>query len=333
MKLEHIILTYLEEILGKTPESILLERERIHGLPYFLANSYQFFGCDLFGCRLVFAQPKNNKVEATPAEYARQVVQLQDHFKEPVALLLPRIEAYQRNRLVQMGVPFIVPNRQLFLPQLMIDLREHFPRAVSRQAKQLSPPAQLVFLYHLLAENVGEFSLRELARRTGYSATTLTKVQEELKSFGLCEIRRKGRSKFLHFGFSGKKLWKAALPILRSPVRGIKPVRDIAPRLLVMKAGLSALAEKTHLNADRVPTYAVKESTFKKAVHSGEVVAAQDRDEATAIVELWAYDPKIVSNQDVDVLSLFLSLKNDPNERVQGALKKLLDGHLESGSW
>jgi len=150
-----------------------------------------------------------------------------------------------------------------------------------------------------------------------------------LESFGLCEIRRVGRSKFLHFKLSGKKLWKAALPILRSPVRGIKPVRDIAPKLLVMKAGLSALAEKTHINSDQVPTYAIKESTFKKALMNGEVVVVQDRDEATAIVELWAYDPKFVSNQNIDVLSLFLSLKDDPDERVQGELKKL----LEDQSW
>lgn len=329
MKLEHKILKYLEEILGKAPKSVLLERERVHGLPHFLVNSYKFFDCELFGCRLVFAQPEKRKADATPAEYAQQVVRLQDHFKVPVALLLSRVEAYQRNRLVQMGVPFIVPNRQLFLPQLMVDLQEHFPRAASRQAKQLSTPAQLVFLYHLLAENVGEFSLRELARRTGYSATTLTKVQEELESFGLCEIRRVGRSKFLHFKFSGKKLWKVALPILRSPVRGIKPVRDIAPRLLVMKAGLSALAEKTHINSDQVSTYAMKESTFKKALMNGEVVVAQNKDEATAIVELWAYDPEFVNDQNIDVLSLFLSLKDDPDERVQGELKKL----LEDQSW
>ena len=331
---------YLEEILGQAAGLESLKRDYLHGLPYFLVNAYRFFDCELFGRRVVFAQP--NQKETTPAEFAQQVVRLQKHFEVPVVLLLLRIESYQRNRLVQMGVPFVVPKRQLFIPQLMIDLRDHFPRLASKVTKHISASAQLVVLYHLLVKDVGSFSLRELARRTGYSAMTLTNVQDELEGCGLCEVEKVGRSKYLRFKSKGGKLWKNALPLLRSPVRSVKPLRECSAKL--MKAGISALSEYTHINPDNMPVYAVKENVFKKILMNGEAVVVPSRDEAVVMVELWSYDPEVVDlsdsalcphggelerNQIIDKLSLFLTLKDNLDERVQGKLKEL----LESVSW
>ena len=329
---------YLEEIYGQASGLVSLKEDCLHGLPYFLVNAYQFFDCELFGRQLVFAQPIDEETGATPSEFAQQVIRLQQHFGITVVLLLRRIESYQRNRLVQMGVPFIVPKRQLFIPQLMIDLRDHFPRAISKATKYISAPAQMIVLYHLLVEDIGCFSLRELARRTGYSAMTLTKVQDELKGCSLCEVVQDGRSKYLRFKSKGEKLWKNALPLLRSPVRSVKPMRELS--IPLMKAGISALSEYTYINSDRIPVYASKESLFKKGLMNGEAVVAPSRDEAVAMVELWSYSPELLSladnlpgvhdselerNQLVDKLSLFLSLKDNPDERVQGELKTLME--------
>ena len=41
-------------------------------------------------------------------------------------------------------------------------------------------------------------------------------------------------------------------------------------------------------------------------------------------VECWCYDPKLLSDsEDVDDISLILSLKDDPDERVQSAFEDL----------
>jgi len=324
MNLDHKLFNYLETIFGQAPELTPLKRARIRGLPHFLANAFQLFECDFFGRPLIFAKPINKPSIASPTELARQGARLQDHFAIPVALILPHVEAYQRNRLVQQGVPFIVPNRQLFLPQLMIDLSERFPRVTAKKAKHLSAPAQLVIIYHLLMENVGVFSLRELAKRTSYSAMTISKVQDELSGFGLCNTESIGRSKYLRFKFDRQELWHEALPFLRSPVRAMKAVRDAAPGLLTIRAGISALSTYTNISPDRVPTYAIKDSVFKKALMNGEVVVTPDQAEASAMAELWKYDPAFVNQPDVDVLSLFLTLKDNPDERVQRELERLM---------
>ena len=45
------------------------------------------------------------------------------------------------------------------------------------------------------------------------------------------------------------------------------------------------------------------------------------------VMERWHYAPGLLSSdgQAVDQLSLYLSLQHDPDERVQGALKELLE--------
>jgi uncharacterized protein (DUF342 family) len=48
--------------------------------------------------------------------------------------------------------------------------------------------------------------------------------------------------------------------------------------------------------------------------------------EAQAQLEIWYYNPKTLSNQNVvDDLSLFLSLREDADERVQIAVNELLE--------
>ena len=76
---------------------------------------------------------------------------------------------------------------------------------------------------------------------------------------------------------------------------------------------------------------------------SGEVMVAPDLDKAISTVELWNYNPKFVNSTDtdtqagngelkrsqlVDKLSLYLSMKDDPDERVQGELKKMMESVL-----
>jgi hypothetical protein len=54
------------------------------------------------------------------------------------------------------------------------------------------------------------------------------------------------------------------------------------------------------------------------------------RDEANACIEAWTYDPRLLAADGrVDALSLYLSLRDSPDERVQQQLESL----LEAVSW
>jgi hypothetical protein len=59
-----------------------------------------------------------------PGEYEKLMETLRSQLGEPVVLVLSHLPSYARNRMVRMGIPFVVPDSQLFLPTAMIDLRE-----------------------------------------------------------------------------------------------------------------------------------------------------------------------------------------------------------------
>ena len=51
------------------------------------------------------------------------------------------------------------------------------------------------------------------------------------------------------------------------------------------------------------------------------------REDANARIETWTYAPALLADgKGVDPLSLFLSLRDDPDERVQAALAAMMEG-------
>ena len=244
----------------------------------------------------------------------------------PTVLVFPTIPAYQRNRLVQRGVPFVVPGRQLFLPMLFIDLRERFDR-IRQPEKYLSTSAQVLLLYHLLGNQVTGIALQDLARTLGYSAMTMSNVRRELEDLGFVRTRREGKSLSIIFADSPKALWMRALEKMTSPVRRTHWVRWQSPVTDCLMAGSSALATMTPLGEDRLPTYAIYTRHWKHAIKTSQVNKLPDSDDANARIEEWKYNPRVLSTTDmVDPLSLYLSLRSSPDERILAALDQVLEG-------
>jgi len=281
----------------------------------------------IFNRELVLAVAKSDEDVFTPAEYTAHAEQLQNAIRENIALVLPHMTAYQRNRLIKKGVAFIVPERQLFLPQILVDLRDYFPRRKHTSRRTLSYPAQLVVLYHLLETPIESYSLRELAKMFGYSAMTLSNVADELSGFDLCKARVSGRTRNLQFNLQGHKLWKKALPYMRTPVHSRQWVRSIPPNIPAIKAGITALSVYTPITDDYLPTYAIRKREYQKLLETGSLIGCPGPDEAKAQIETWFYAPKLLAdNNRVDRLSLYLTLRHSPDERVTKALRELMRG-------
>jgi DNA-binding MarR family transcriptional regulator len=245
-----------------------------------------------------------------------------------VALVLSGVPTHVRNRLVRLGVPFVVPDRQMFLPFLAVDLRERDPRLARATRQVLSTASQVVVLRHLLGKPAESHTLAELAAETGYSAMTMTNVGKELASYGLCEVIRDGRAHRVVFGESGRPLWERALPHLGDPVRTRRWVQRWKLRKTErIAAGISALARYTSIADDEIPTFALGQKEYRARVENGSIVECAERDEAEVSIECWSYDPaKLTEDDCVDRLSLYLSLRNAADERVHKELGALMEG-------
>ena len=294
-------------------------------LPLFIRHLYKLWELERFGGRIVLAAPTTTE-NHTPGELAKHCDLLQRALGVPVALVLSDIASYNRNRLVRMRVPFIIPGRQLFLPSMLIDLNE--TRITPKPLRAgISAATQTVVLYRLLCGNINELTLAELAQKLGYSAMTLTKAAAELGALELADVATAGRKRHIYFHAAGLELWKMAEPHLKSPVKDSHWVAGTAPRSATLfLAGVTALEKVSSLTGDSLPVMAQKTSHVRSLLDDGILKECPDQDEADTCLQEWRYDPApFAEGKSVDRLSLYLALRETADERVRLALREMME--------
>lgn len=327
MKANIQLANYLDQNSRNPTALCPIAKERLKGLPGFLALGYVFHDWTWMNQKLVLAEVTSGGNDLSPTQLVDQQRILQNHFKQNVAFVFPTLDAYRRDRLIKLGIPFIVPGWQFYMPP-WANLTEHFARM--DRPEKLSPPAQVVVLYQLLRHPPEATLLNQWAGWIGYSAMTLSKVRNELVTLGLCVAGPGEKPRGLHFMNQGRSLWDSSKSALGSPIRwsywALLPASN--PGLLI--AGTTALSRVTMLGGDSLPTYACRDAEWRRMVQANRVQVAAHPGEATDRIECWRYDPRILGGEGVvDRFSLYLSLVDHPDERVRLAAESL----LESMSW
>jgi len=300
-------------------------------LPVFLGQQYVFFRCSLFNKQRLLLVWKGEKTPGTQVivqhlEVARPAT------GQDIVFVFPQMPAFQRQRLIQNQVPFIVPKKHVYLPEAIIDIRSRAPSpgiGDGGAATILSTPAQLMVLYYLQCDPGEDWHLDLWAQNLKYSAMTISRAYRELEQLDICEAEQWARKVVPRFDQNKHRLWKRALKHLKSPVRRRLTVQfDNAAELPVYCAGLQALSEYSHISMDRYQEYALSSSDLRKVIESGHIRERQFTDSELCSLESWAYAPGILTQDSkcVDRLSLFLSLQHDQDERIQMALQEMIEG-------
>jgi len=138
--------TYLSEILALQVK--IRPWKKIDDLPFFLGDAYDFYELSLFKHSYLLMHPKEN-IEVTPALARKHWDLVQKAWKGMCIYSQTSITAYNRKRLIGHRVPFIIPGNQMYLPDLGIDLHEHFRQPYSQSIKSFSPATQAVVIYAL----------------------------------------------------------------------------------------------------------------------------------------------------------------------------------------
>jgi hypothetical protein len=317
--------SYLERITGHPEVLRRIAGQRLGGLPAFLTTAYRFYEWNWLDRTLILALTVPGAESASSGDLRAHHEVLTRHLACPVAFVFQALNAYGRNRLVHLGVPFIVPGLQLFIPPFA-SLCEQFQRT-ARTAK-LSAAAQVTVLYQLFRHPPAAAMLNQWAEWLGYSAMTMTKVRDQLAANALCAREVGAKPRGLRFAHQGRVLWDAALPFLCSPIRRACWTQfPKKPQPALLSSGLTALAKRTMIEDDSIPTYACRDTEWKRLAEASNVRALDHPDEASARVECWRYAPELLAEDaTVDRLSLFLSLSDSTDERVRLASQSLLEG-------
>ena len=131
-------------------------------------------------------------------------------------------------------------------------------------------------------------------------------------------IRLEGaKTKTIQIDFSNRELWDKALPLLVSPIEKVYYTDALLEGQ--MMSGMNALASYTMLNEENKQCLAMPKKDFKA------LNVAVDKKFGQNEIQVWKYNPQILSSTGVvDKLSLYLSLKDNEDERIQIELERLI---------
>jgi hypothetical protein len=244
---------------------LTLEAVQLSALPYYIADRYRLWRCEMFGraCLLMAVRPA--EVPGSLAELARHREVVHTHWPNDVIILLfEGLTPGRRKKLLADRFAFMVPGAQLFIPELLLEFRDgRVSKAPMLKApERFSPTAQLLAVAALLHQDVSGSNATALARRFGVAVMSMGRAFDELQAAGVAEASRVGRERILHMKAEGRALWRGLEHRLQSPVRKVR--RVAIPELLRFPgliAGESALAVYTALATPRTQTLAVSSAT------------------------------------------------------------------------
>jgi DNA-binding MarR family transcriptional regulator len=315
---------YLHETLGAEVNPTPWHKGK--RLPFFLRNLYTFFEIQLLDASCLLMLDRNEQ-EQSPATVRKHMDQVQVKWDGEVVYVRARVTAYNRKRLIEHNLPFVVPGNQMYLPMLGIDLREHFKK-LRAETHKFSPSTQALVIYVLLHGTTKRiFTPAETAGFLGYSAMTMTRAFDELESADLGDIFLEGRKRCVRFTESAKDIWGKVHPFLRSPVKKRLHIKPLNADLPGPRAGLTALADYTMLAEPVKPVIALSREDWKSLKQSHRVNEFPSPEPGALEIEVWSYAPSLFAKGNVvDRLSLYLSLKESQDERVEAALEEMMKG-------
>ena len=313
---------YLREALGLDSRVAKWPGEKT--LPLYLRELYVFYRARL-NAEVLLLVPKTGD-EQSPATLAKHMNKIREKWDHDLVFVNEAVSSLTRKRMIEQKIPFVIPGNQMYLPMLGVDLREYFRKMQSARTA-LSPATQVLILDALYHPKIEADTPTVSAKRFGVSTMTMTRAFDELDHVGLGEHTVNGKERRLRFPGKPIELWEAALPFLKSPVKKTTYIGSHLPSGNRLKSGLSALAEYSYLSQPETGMFAVEADEFRRIRKTEIQEWTRSPGPESMGIELWSYPPSRFGRKGVaDPLSVYLSLKEDGDERVQAALKDLLKG-------
>jgi DNA-binding transcriptional ArsR family regulator len=293
-------------------------------LPVYLNGQYDFFDGTVGNVHILFLHSTEEPAASVAKKHERA---LQQHWVGPVAFTFQRITPRTRRRMVSEGLSFVVPGNQVYLPVLGASLREKY-QARAQATGGLRPSTQVLFLHALAQHPVISNTPSGLARQLGYTPMAMGQSLDQLEEAGLVRVRKAGRERLFDLAGDPADLWMQAQPLLGSPVSRRRYLVGVAlPANKGLACGLSALAGYSTLAEPRVPALALSREQEKGLLDVRGAHELSGAEEADLEIEVWTYKPTLLADgPTVDRLSLYLSLREDMDERVQSALGQMMRG-------
>lgn len=300
------------------------------GLPFIVTGSFDMTSVCIDKHNFLLLIPASG-IEFTGGVFVKRIAIIEQALGISCLLALDDINPDMRRTLISNHINFVVADRQLNLPSLLLFLTERGMGIKKQVQEMLSPAAQFIIFYHLIKESLNGLKLIDVSQRVGYALKTVSNAIAELVNAEVCEIIQPDkRTKIAHFNKSRKTIWDKLQSRLSSPIVNIYYV-DSASLLVdapVCYSYDSALSKTTMITYPAYDTYAIERTNplIKQLQEKGELHIG----EGNIKLEIWKYSPLLLATDSIaDPLSLWMCYREEDDERVDGELERLIEKKLE----
>ena len=250
-----------------------------------------------------------------------------------VVLVFSKLSDIEKKQLLQARVPFVDFKGNLFFPPLGLVLNANDDVATS---KELTPSEQLTWIAFLLTKGQKVVDVDMLSQVTGLPNSTIYRC---LRTFKTLNWLNKP-NKLYAYTASKKELFLKSESFLFNPIKKRLLLSDfdlnkIQSDSRLLYGGTYALSYLTFLaESDENSSYVISHRQFNKL----SLPLSQHVLEGK-VLEIWRYSPFVSEfwndfkeNQDrqfVDPISLYLTLKDDDDPRVEEEIEALKNNILQ----
>lgn len=311
---------YLKSIFGN--KIIFLYNEYEKNIPLYLNEQFVFLKFKINGYenKYILTQPKE-KIEIKINTIRKQISQIKKFSDCIPVMVFDELRLTQRNALIQADFPFVVPNYQIYIPNVMFNLLE---KDVIKKEYNLefSVPTQVVFI-HLLLNDIKEMNARKLLNDLPFSVATINRSLNELVARELLYTVGSNTRK-IYRTIVKKEFWNKGKEFLFNPVAKTYYIKYKTNDFL-MSNELALARLSWSLNDSRLSYYAVNANQINGIDDKMFIDKFNLFDDEYCVLEQFKYDPKILSNsQYIDVISLYAQFKDSKDERIQIALDEII---------
>ena len=194
---------YLNKVLGI---EVTYENVDFKHLPNFIVTRYRLQMASMNGKKVIFLYPKTELEQIVVLK--KHIARIQKNENMPIVLVLKEITSRQKEYLIRERIPFIVEERQIYLPFMALYLQQRC-NAERKPREEILPSAQMLLL-HFIYGGAIELSTSRAAKDLKLTPTSISRASKQLEEMGMLHIKKVGVQRILQSEDSPKMLFKKA---------------------------------------------------------------------------------------------------------------------------
>ena len=254
-----------------------------------------------------------------PKDFKKHSKTLSQRLDYPQIWFLEELHFNKVQRMIENELNFVIEGKQVHLPVLNISIKAEIKK--TRIVNQLSGLSINMLIHEILVGDLSGKSKVEIAKIFKTTKMSAGRAIEPLLANDLCEEKKIGVAKKIQFRIRDE-IWEFVRTKVSAPFKQIIYLNKLPKGMAY--SGISALSQNSKLADDEIPTFALDKRDFNKKFKNVEDVLEEF---ASAKIQIWDRPPILLEKNCINVVDMFLVLKEDSDERVQIELEGLLKKH------